>query len=237
MAEALAAPFVMHGAREAIARGITHIEQHVKSIERFVSENPALVFDLAKTLIESVCRTILTERGISFEQGDNTPSLFRIVTNNLSFLPPEASGETDVRRRLEQTLNGLSTTVQGICELRNACGFASHGSGGPRPTMESVQAILAAQAADAVVGFLYAVHRQDLLEVRLPRLNYDDYVEFNAFVDEMYEPTRIFEEEFMPSRILFEMGPEPYRVYLTDFLAGRETEEGDTAKDNTMGAQ
>ena len=27
---------------------------------------------------------------------------------------------------------GLSTAIQGICELRNQCGFASHGSGTPR---------------------------------------------------------------------------------------------------------
>lgn len=237
MAEDSPARFRMHGARQAIAVGMTHIEQQVEGIERSVSENPGLSFDLAKTLIESVCRTILTERGISFGPNDDTPTLFRSATRCLPFLPAEASTASEVRTSLAQTLNGLNTAAQGICKLRNTCGFASHGSGGPRPTMERVQAILAAQAADAIVGFLYSVHRHDLLEVRLPRLNYDDYGEFNAFVDEMCEPTRIFEEEFIPSRILFEMGPEPYRVYLTDFLAGREAEDGDTAKDNAMGGQ
>ena len=237
MADALAAPFVMHGAREAITGGMIHIEEQVKGIEQAVNENPGLAFDLAKTLIESACRTILTERGIPFGQDDDTPSLFRTATNNLPFLPPEASAEAEVRRKLEQTLNGLNTAVKGICELRNACGFASHGSEGPRPTMESVQALLAAEAADAIVGFLHRVHRQDLLKPRSLRLNYEDYSEFNASVDEMYESVRIFEEEFMPSRILFEMAPEPYRVYLTDFRADREAEERDAAQNSTMESQ
>jgi len=73
MAEALTTPFAMHGAREAIAGGLVHIEEQVKGIERAVLENPGLAFDLAKTLVESVCRAVLTERSIAFEPGDDVP--------------------------------------------------------------------------------------------------------------------------------------------------------------------
>ena len=237
MADALADRFLMHGAREAIAGGMTHIEEQVKGIEQAVTENPGLAFDLAKTLIESVCRTILTERGISSGQDDDTPTLFRAVTNKLPFLPPQTSADTDVRRRLAQTLRGLSTAVQGVCELRNACGFASHGSEGPRPAMETVQALLAAEAADAIVGFLHRVHRQDRSVYRPTCVEYDENREFNEFVDGTFESVRIFEEEFMPSRILFEMAPEPYRVYLTEFRADREPVGRDAAKNSTMESQ
>ena len=37
-------------------------EQQVESIEQAVAENPGLSFDLAKTLVESVCRAVLDER-------------------------------------------------------------------------------------------------------------------------------------------------------------------------------
>ena len=235
MGDAPAIRFVMHGARGAIAGGISHIEQYVKAIERAVNEDPGLTFDLAKALIESALRTILTERGIPFSPNDDTPKLFRSVTRCLPLLPAGASPEDDVRRMIVQTLSGLSTTVQGVCELRNACGFVSHGSGVPRPVMESVQAMLAAEAADAVVGFLFRVHRQDILKPSPPSLNYDDCDAFNAFVDDLHEPTRIFAEEFMPSRILFDMGPEPYRVSLGDFLANREPEEAEPSQDDVRG--
>ena len=46
-APAPATPFVMHGARDAFAAGLTHIEEQVRSIEQAVVENPALAFDLA----------------------------------------------------------------------------------------------------------------------------------------------------------------------------------------------
>jgi hypothetical protein len=217
MAEALAAPFAMHGARAAIAVGLSHVEEQVKGIERAVVENPGLAFDLAKTLIESACRTILTERGVAFDPGDDLPRLFRTATQQLTFLPAAASGEAEARESLVRTLSGLSTAVQGVCELRNACGFASHGSDSPRPAMESVQALLAASAADAIIGFLHRVHRPDRVPAPSPAAASDENPEFNDSVDEAHGAIRIFEVEFKPSEVLFRMEPESYRIYLAEY--------------------
>jgi hypothetical protein len=229
MAEALAAPFVMHGARDAIAGGLTHVQQQVKSIEHAVAENPGLAFDLAKTLVESVCRAVLGERNIAYSENDDLPKLFKTVSQSLPFLPPEASGEGEIRKSLVQTLGGLHTAMQGICELRNQCGFASHGSGAPRPLLESVQALLAAEAADTIVGFLFRIHRQDRTPAPSPRALYDDNPEFNESVDEAHVIVRIFDEEFLPSRVLFELAPEPYRVYLAGFKTYEETVANETS--------
>lgn len=217
MANPATNPFVMHGARDAMAGGLTHIEQQVEGIERAVVENPGLAFDLAKTVIESACRNVLAERSIAFTENDELPRLFKTATSNLPFLPVEASGAAEVRQSLLQTLNGLHTAIQGICELRNRCGFASHGSGSPRPAMESVQALLAAEAADAIVGFLSRVHRQDRTPPFPPRASYEDNSAFNDSVDEAHGMIRIFELEFRPSEVLYQMEPETYRVYLTEF--------------------
>jgi Abortive infection C-terminus len=83
---------------------------------------------------------------------DRLSGRFTEEEKSMLFLLPELSGAAEVRQSLTKTLNGLHTAVQGICELRNRCGFASHGSGNPRPAMASVQALLAAQAADAIIG-------------------------------------------------------------------------------------
>jgi hypothetical protein len=231
MAEALNGPFAMHGARDAIAGGLGHIEEQVKGIERAVTENPGLAFDLAKTLVESVCRAVLSERSITFSPDDDLPRLFKTATTFLPFLPVEASGEGEIRKSLAQTLNGLHTAIQGICELRNQCGFASHGSGNPRPAMESVQALLAAAAADAIVGFLYRVHRQDRTPPPALQAMYDENPAFNAYVDDTHGAIRIFEAEFRPSDVLFQMEPETYRVYLAEFDTEAEGAEAGTAPD------
>lgn len=231
MADALVSSFVMHGARDAIAGGLAHVEQQVKSIEQAVRENPGLAFDLAKTLIESVCLAVLGERDIAFREDDDLPKLFKLASNHLPFLPPTASGEAEVRESLKRTLSGLSTAIQGICELRNQCGFASHGAGTPRPAMESVQALLAAEAADTIVGFLHRVHRQGRTIPPSPRELYDDNPEFNDSVDEAHGMIRIYEVEFRPSEVLFQMESESYRVYLAEFDAEAEDTEAAAAGD------
>lgn len=230
MAEVLTAPFVMHGARDAIAGGLAHIEEQVTAIEHAVVENPGLAFDLAKTLVESTCRAVLGERSIAFSEDNHLPKLFKTATRNLPFLPPEASGAAEVRQSLAQTLSGLHTAIQGICELRNQCGFASHGSGSPRPPMEPAQAMLAAEAADAIVGFLHRVHRQDRTPPPSPRALYEDNPAFNESVDEAHGMIRIFEVEFRPSEVLYQMEPETYRVYLAEFDPEAESAEAGMAE-------
>ena len=210
-------PFVMHSARDAITEGLEHIEEHVIGIEQAVVEKPGLAFDLAKTLVEGTCRFILRERSIGYTDKDDLPKLFRSTIQNLPFLPVAASDAAGVRKSLEQALGGLSTAIQGICELRNQCGFASHGAGERRPAMEPVQALLAAEAADAIVGFLHRVHRQDRESSSPAGESFDENGPFNDYVDEASGPVRVFEVEFRASEVLFRMEPETYRIYLAEF--------------------
>jgi len=212
--------FVMYGARAAVEGGVLHIEEQVKALELAVLENTGLAFDLAKTLIESVCKTIITERGGTFDRNDDLPGLFRAATRAVPFLPADLASDASARRSLLQTLNGLSTALQGVCELRNTFGFASHGSEGPRPAMEGVQAMLAGQAADAIIGFLYRVHRQDLSRPRSVPLEYNDNPDFNDWIDDQCEPVQIFSlPPYRPSEVLFNVDREAYRDLLTDFNA------------------
>jgi hypothetical protein len=235
MSDAPAQSFVMHGARGAIAAGLGHIEPQVEALERAVEENPALAFDLARTVIESTCRTILTERGIAFAATDELPKLFKAASNSLPFLPASERGNIDARKSLAQTLSGLSTAVQGVCELRNTCGFASHGSDIPRPRLESVQALLAAEAADTIVGFFHRVHQQDRSAPPPNNLSLGNDAEFDAHIDDRFPIVSIFQEDFLASRVLFELAPEPYRLYLSEYKQDKEAAENEEQNEQTSG--
>ncbi len=224
--------FVMFGARTAMTEWLPHIAEAVEGIERAVTEQPGLAFDLARTLIESTCRAILTERRIAFDRSDDLSKLFKVTRDCLPLLPPEASGETRVRKSLAQTLSGLHTAVQGVCELRNACGFASHGSQGPRPPMEEVQALLVAGAADAIVGFLHRAHRNERRPSIHPPVDFNDNRKFNEYIDDVHGLVRIFDVDYRPSEILFHVDLDAYRVYRDEFTpegASEGTREEDPA--------
>ncbi len=216
-------PFVMHGARAAMTAGLTHIGEQIEGIEQAVVDNPALAFDLAKVLIETICKVVLDGLPVSYKEDDDLPKLFNSVKQHLSFLPATASTASKVRKSIEKTLNGLSTAIQGVCELRNQCGFASHGSGCPRPAMEGVQALLAAKTADAIVGFLHGVHRQNQTPSPAKAPSFDENTAFNESLDEAFGPFQIREVVFHASEVLFSLDPEAYRIYLAEFDGDSET--------------
>jgi hypothetical protein len=83
--------------------------------------------------------------------------------------------------------------------------------------MESVQALLAAQAADAIIGFLHRVHLQGRPVVPGVRLGYSDNEAFNGYVDDGNEVVRIFALTYRPSEVLFHVDREAYRDMLADF--------------------
>jgi len=232
-----ASPFVMHGARDALAAGLAHAEEQVRSIEQAVAENPGLAFDLARTLVETVCRTILSERNVEFSRDDDLPKLFKTASNNLPLLPAAAASQVEVRKALARTMSGLTAAIQGICELRRQCGFASHGSDGPRPAMESVQALMAAEAADTIVGFLYRIHRQDRTLPPSMRAVFEDNLAFNNSLDEIYGPIRIFDIEFDASEVLFQMEPESYRIYLAEFEQEATSDESESEAIPELGSE
>ena len=209
--------FTMVSTRAAMHAGLTHVERQVTALEGAIGENAGLVFDLARALVESACRTILEERQISHSSSDDLPQLFRTVTANTPVLPANESDEAEVRQSVVKTLNGLHTSIQGLCELRNQCGFASHGSPGPRPAMEELHARMAAETADAIVGFLYQMHVQDLNRVFKPEIAYEPHEEFNESIDAGHAPVEIMDAVFRPSEVLFRMEPESYEIYLAEF--------------------
>ena len=139
------------------------------------------------------------------------------MTKHLPFLPVSIANAADARKKLLQTLGGLHTSVLGVCELRNAYGFASHGTETQRPVMSSAQAILAAQAADTIIGFLHRIHRQDGSLVASAKLTYDDTPDFNNYVDFANDPVQIFHLEYKASDVLFNVDLEAYRDLLSNY--------------------
>lgn len=209
--------FVMHGAREAIEAGLVHIEQQVAAIEQAVSSNPGLAFDLARTLLESTCKGILSERKAQCEDGWDLPKLLKETLGHLRLVPAGLADSKEVSDSLRKTAGGLQTVIQGICEIRNSHGFASHGKAPEFQQLDTVQALLVARASDAIVSFLFRMHRDGEDEKSAPVPSFTDFPEFNDYVDEANGPVQIFDMEYRASEVLFHVDPRAYQDYLAGF--------------------
>ena len=221
-------PFQMAGARRILERagGAIQILQQVEAIEESVHDRPAMVFDLAKALVETICKTILDELGVGYDNNFNAPKLLKETLNRLQLFPSEHESPSEVTKSIKITVNGLMTTVQGLCDLRTREGMVSHGREAYSANLEPVQALLAASAADTVVGFLWNVHKSYSPTERPERLSYDDNSEFNDWVDQIHEPpVMIFELPYKHSEILFHLDCQAYSDALQEHFANPEPEE------------
>ncbi len=223
--------FQMVGTRAAILDGpiAEAIEQQIHAIENALESVPDFAFDLSKTLVESVCKTVLSDIGQSANTAWDAPRLLKETTNRLSLLPRNHPDPARARDSVEKTIRGLLQTIQGLCELRNGYGMASHGRDGFSARLDLRQATLAAQAADTIVSFLYRIHRDALTQTPGARVYYEDHVDFNEAFDRDNEVIKLGSLELLPSRVLFHGDREAYKTALNDFLAERSGEgEGDS---------
>ena len=135
--------FVLYGTRESIAAGAVHLERYAGTLERAIDErNCGLALDIAKALVESVCKTILQDRGHPCDENWNVPKLLKETCSRVQLVPDGLADAKQVADSLRSTMGGLQTTIQGLAELRNAHGFASHGKPPLAVEIEVVQAIL-----------------------------------------------------------------------------------------------
>ena len=223
-------PFQMSGARGILERagGAIQIRQQVEAIEEAVHDRPAMVFDLAKALVETICKTILDELGVGYDNNFDAPKLLRETLIQLRLFPSGHESPSDLTDSIKKTVNGLMTTVQGLCDLRTREGMASHGREAFSSNLEPVQALLAASAADTVVGFLWNVHKSYSPAGRPERLLYEDNPEFNEWVDQIHEsPVMIFELPYKQSEILFHLDRQAYGDTLQEHIANSEQDEND----------
>ena len=223
MAESAAAqaPFTMAGIRAAVLDGpnAEAIEQQIHAIENALSSVPDFAFDLSKTLVESVCKTVLADIGQPADPNWDAPKLLKETTNRLTLLPRNHPDPAKASDSVAKTIRGLLQTIQGLCELRNGYGMASHGRDGFAARLGLRQATLAAQAADTIVSFLYRIHRDALAQAPGARLYYEDHADFNEAFDRDNEPIRLGNLELLASRVLFHGDREAYKAALNEHLA------------------
>lgn len=213
-------PFQMVGSRAAVLDGpiAEAIEQQIHAIENALGSVPVFAFDLSKTLVESVCKTVLADIGQPADPNWDAPRLLKETTSCLALLPRGHPNPAKARGSVEKTIRGLLQTIQGLCELRNGYGMASHGRDGFTARLDVRQATLAAQAADTIESFLYRIHRDALMQTPGVRVYYEDHAAFNEAFDRDNETVRLGEVELLPSRVLFHGDPEAYKAALNEYL-------------------
>jgi len=217
--------FPLYGAREALTQNTVFLRRQIEALESAVCRDPSMALDLCKTLIDTACKTVLSDRGVSYFEGESTQRLLKMALDNVPLGGELDAGDQAAAQSLRKLVGGLQTVVQGICDLRNRHGFASHGKDAYTPQSDMDQAVLAARAADTIVCCLFRYHRRTLGSVPGRRLVFEELGLYNDWIDSQSDVVRVLDMAYRPSEVLYALDAEAYRNYFTEYCQSAVGEE------------
>lgn len=136
-----------------------HLAEQIRRIENSINNDPALAIGTAKELIETCCKTILSERGKSIEGTPDIPTLTKATLKELKLVPEDVSEEARGRDVIKRILQNLGSIGNGLAELRGLYG-TGHGKAGKATGLTVRHAKLAVGTASALTTFLFDTHKE-----------------------------------------------------------------------------
>ena len=140
----------------AAASDLPALRVEIDRLTGAADEDPSLAVGTAKEMVETICKTILQDRGV-VHHGEDLPQLVRNTAKELALVPesiPDHAKGSEIIRRMLSNLNQVS---QGIAELRNLYG-SGHGREGRFTGIQPRHAKLAVGAAATLGTFLMETH-------------------------------------------------------------------------------
>ena len=112
------------------------------------TEDPEAAITSARSLVESVCKHILDEAGVTYKDNSDLPKLYREAASLLNLAPEQHQEEI-----FKQILGGCHSVVQGLGSVRNKLGD-SHGKSKNAIKPGVRHATLAVNLAGSMASFL-----------------------------------------------------------------------------------
>ena len=234
-------PVVLHGCRQLFERypASTSLRPAVEVIERTIQDEPGIAFTHCRGLLETVCVTILTDRGIEIRPNPQPNWLMTQVTRTLQLtaLDPD---DKEAEHGVASILRGLNSLVDGVVALRKSQGVGPHG----RDAMESVlsvdYAMLTATAVDAAVGLMFRLHQEQIGRDPINFLRFGVHPDFDRFLDAKYSDIEIEEVLISASQALHHQDRLAYHKSLVEFRNRSEAEteeigEGESISEDSDG--
>ncbi len=200
------------------------IREQVEALEDAMPDRPGVVVSFCRTIIETTCKTILTDRGIAVDSSWEAPKL---VSETIKFLNLGVNDggvdDTRLRNGADSLIRGLNQIIQGVVEIRNAHGSAAHGADAYSPLLDARYAEILARATDAVIGLLFKTHLSSAKRDPMARFRYGDHQDFDDSIDEVFGPFVVLEAEILASEALFRTDFKAYRAALVQYRQERSS--------------
>lgn len=142
-----------------------YISKQIEKITTEIEESPYEAIGKSKELIETICKTIIKRKGESFERDWNIAKLVKTANSLIEFVPEDLPEKDKADKSIKMILSGMSTSIHGLTELRNAYG-SGHGHDSDFIGLETKHAKLCVGFTIEILQFyLEALQNSEILEL------------------------------------------------------------------------
>lgn len=223
---------VLEGARQILTvwDDSEHLSEVIQTIETSLQSGSDQAVDAAKCLVEAVCKTILTERGVEFEKTDSPSRLIRKATQTLGI------SENDGGDSLQGLVRSMVSATESLMTLRNDFGPLAHGRDAQHTKLGDWHRLMAVRTAETIAVLLFEVHESRTVNLKFTRRAFDDDAPENQRIDdaaivEFDEDTHevVLNEllRFRPSQILYTLDREAYVELATEVGSSEDDSDAD----------
>ena len=181
------------------------LSTHINRIEYQINDDLTSAIGSTKSLLESICKTIL-----DYEQGEyeNYDNVNKLVKKTIQILKIENPSQTSAFG------NALVTSIQNLGELRNRIDDSSHGKSllDKNKKIDSIIASFLINSAETIACFLI-----EFYEIEHPRkkgeneFNFQEMKEFNEYLDDQHGDVKIANLLYPTSEALFAVDTTAYK--------------------------
>lgn len=143
------------------------LQDHLDRIGRGVEDDPAAAIASCKELIETLCKLILEHSEVEHTRSDDLPKLYKKVAGLLALNAEAVDGNARGSEASQLVLRALTTSIQGIAELRNQLGLG-HGRT-RRNVLQPRHARLALNCTVTVTEFLLDTWHERIATGKIPK--------------------------------------------------------------------
>ena len=185
-----------------------------------------LVIGQCKSLVESLCRSILDESKISTEANISVSKLAKKAGNALN-IGGEHGQDKKTREAYIQLINSftnsLENAVHSIGTLRNEYCTQAHGRSTEHQPLHIFYAQFVASQTDALIVFFLNLieHRKHFV----PHVQFAENEDFNEYLTEEFGEIEIYGDLYQAPEILYNMNEDKYRTALNEYKEGASNDE------------
>lgn len=204
----------------------------VEVIERTVETEPGVAFTHCRGLLETVCITILSDRGIDVPENPDAKWLMSQAVQTLE-LTNLNEDDKQAEHGVRDVLKGLNLLVSGVVGLRNSQGVGPHGRDALASILSAEYAVLTATAVDAAIGLMFRLHQEQIGRDPANHLRFGAHDDYDEYLDKEY-PIVIEEAPISASQALHRQDRRAYLTGLVEFLNRPKEEKDDIAEGESM---